>query len=194
MIDASKLKNALKKSSVEAQKKLNEIRNEIQKIDDEVHWLDSSPLPLSDAFENIDNFIEKKSNNEGIKHFFYEHKLGGENFFGAKTVFGHASLRAHEHGMVTGSGLTDISKIICSLFASTVQPALKQIATQAAKDIESGPPLNERPQLIADLLKKQFAFEVEEEQLICTAEELGLNGFYRRADCNPEIVLMKEEA
>jgi len=52
--------------------------------------------------------------------------------------------------------------------------------------------LVERPTLKATLEKRKFALEAEEEQLICSAEALGMDGFYRRQDCNPEIVLMME--
>ncbi len=41
---------------------------------------------------------------------------------------------------------------------------------------------------------RKYALEVEEEALICAAEDLGIDGFYRRSDCNPEIVLMMEVA
>lgn len=90
-------------------------------------------------------------------------------------------------------GVADLANMMCSLFGESVEQALKNQAKAAAKNIKSGLPLAERKQIKMDLLAKRKKIEIDEEALISKAEELGLMGFYRRYDCNPEIVLMMEE-
>lgn len=192
MIDADKLKTALNKTAAEASRQLDAIRDQIQQIDDELHWLENAPLPLSDALKNIEHFVDKKSDMPGINRFFYQRNLAGPGLFDAKVKFDHDNpLITLETGNVVGASYADVSGIICALFGSTIKRQLSDMATNAADGIESGPPLDERPSLKADLLKRRHALEIDEEKIISTAEELGLNGFFRRADCNPEIVLLE---
>ena len=97
-----------------------------------------------------------------------------------------------ESNRIAGSGTVNIADVLVPLFGSTLQRSLHDMAKNEAGHIESGPPLADRPQLEADLKKRKYVLEVEEEELICQAEELRMDGFYRRSDCNPDIVLMME--
>jgi hypothetical protein len=192
MIDANKLKSVLKNNAEEAERKLTGIRADIQQINDEIHWLEHSPLPLSDALENIGKFVESNSSHEGIESFFFNEELAGLDIFESKVRLRHGDLVSLEGSGVIGSGKVSISKIMCSLFGSNIQIILEEMAKKSANDIESGPPFNERAQLKASLLQNRKKFEIDEEALISTAEELGFNGLYRRFDCDPKIVLMME--
>lgn len=193
MIDSTKLKNALIKTEEDARKQLDAIREHIRQIDDEVHWLDHAPLPLDDALKNIDRFVNEKSADiGGVNHFFYPYELAGPGLFDAKVIFNHDNgLLALETGKVIGSGYVDVSALMCALFGSILKRQLGDMAKAAASGLESGPPLAERPDIKAGLLKRRRELEIDEEKIISTAEELGLNGFYRRFDCNPEIVLLE---
>jgi hypothetical protein len=193
MIDATKLKSAMEKNTIAALKNLDELRAELENINDELHWLENSPIPLADAMINIGGFIKNNTSSEGIEHFFYNRSVAGKQIFDAKVNL-NEEVRVREGYIIGANGLADLSIMLCSLLGSSIQPILEDMAKNAAKEIKSGPPLAERSQLKIDLLKKKHAVEVEEEQLICSAEELGLYGFYRREDCNPEIVLMTTEA
>jgi len=194
MIDAKKLQSAMNKNAKEAKHQLEVVRKDIQQIDDELYWLENAPLPLGDALDKVSRFVKDHSTSAGIDHFFHARSLGSKGLFDSEVTFKHGELRAHEHGTVIGSGMTDISTIICSLFGSNVEQVLQNIAKEASKNIESGPPLAERPQLRTKLLTRQHIAEEQEEKIICSAEALGLRGFYRRADCNPEIILMTNKA
>lgn len=182
------------KTTGEALKLLSSIRQQIAECDDECDWLRSVPLPLEDALGNIDRFIKKNSAVSGIDQFFYDRELIGRPF----TVTGKPSVASGLHvvnGVVVGSILheVDVSSIFCGLFPELVKTALVELVTQEYEKIEAGPPRAERSGLIRDTKQRRHALEVEEELLISQAEEAGLNGFYRRSDCNPEIVLMRAE-
>ena len=87
----------------------------------------------------------------------------------------------------------DVSSIFCGLFPELVKTTLVELVTREYENIEAGPPRAERSGLIRAAKQRRHALEIEEEALICQAEEIGLSGVYRRSDCNPEIVLMRVE-
>lgn len=192
MLNVEKLKAAMTNAADEAHKQLDDLRGKIQQIDEELHWLEHSPMPLADAQKNINDFVDQRSDITGIKHFFYQRGLAGYGPFEVRAEFDNDnSLMALETGRVIGSGKMDLSSVICSMFGATVKRQLSDMATAAADGIESGPPLSERPGLKRDLLKIRRELEIDEEKIISAAEELGLIGFFRRSDCDPEIVLME---
>jgi hypothetical protein len=196
MSDLDKTKNDLNKAATKAVIQLAAVQGQIQQIDDEIHWLENSPLPLDDALSNIDRFVDQRAELPGIKSFFYQRKMAGMGPFDVEVdLRGDNKLHVIlETNAAIGSGQADLSHIICALFGSTVKRQLSDMATAMANSIESGPPLSERPALKADLLKRRRALEIEEENIISAAEELGLNGFYRRPDCDPAIVLLMDDA
>jgi len=193
MIDAKKLQSSISKNTKAAMSQLNSIRNNLNEIENEIHWLDNSPLPIADAIENISRYVKENSKPAGINHFFYSTERTGKKTLESEFKFKHGEVITHEYGGVIGGGTVDIAEIICSLFGIEVEKSLQKIAMIAAKDIESGPPLSERPQLKRQLAEEKMKLEIKEELLISSAEELGFIGFYRRHDCNPEIVLMMED-
>lgn len=191
MLNVDKLKAAMTKTADEARKQLDELRGKIQQIDDELHWLEHSPMPLADALKNINDFVDQQSGLAGIQHFFYQSQRACEGPFEVRAEFDNDNpLTVLETGQAIGAGKVDLSSVICSLFGETVKRRLSDMATAAAEGIESGPPLNERPGLKRELLKTRRELEIDEEKIISAAEELGLYGFFRRSDCDPEIVLM----
>lgn len=195
-INADKIKRGLKKAATNAVKQLESVQGQIQQIDDEIKWLEDSPLPLDDAEGNINRFVDQRTELAGIKSFFYQRELAGPGPFDAPVgLLGDNALRViPEINAAVGSGNADLSNIICALFAAEVKRKLIGMARFAADSIESGPPLSERPALKDGLLKRRHELEVQEEAIISDAEELGFDGFYRRADCNPEIVLLMDDA
>jgi hypothetical protein len=191
-MDIKKIKNDLEKSRAQALKQLDDKRAEIVKIDDEIHWLDHAPLPLEDALAAIDRFINLYADDSSrAKAFFYQHPLQGLEPFDAAVQLDNESTVVENSRIFGGGGVAHLAGVLIPLLGpSTVQRLLYDMAKREAENIESGPPLAERPELKASLKKRKYALEVEEEALICSAEELGMDGFYRRADVNPEVVLM----
>jgi hypothetical protein len=190
-MDAAKIKQSLEKSRAQALKQLDDLRAEIVKIDDELHWLDNAPLPLEDALPAIDQFIKAHDHDSSrAKPFFYQRPLADPGAFEVGFELDR-DRSLTQGGRVWGGGIVDLAGLLIPLLGpSTVQRLLYDMAKREAENIESGPPLAERPALKAGLEKRKQALEVEEEALICSAEELGMDGFYRRADVNPEVVLM----
>ena len=85
----------------------------------------------------------------------------------------------------------DLSSVLCGLFPGTIKHTLVEAVKRESETIDAGPPRAERPAQINQAKQRRHALEIEEEALISQTEEAGLSGFYRRHDCNPEIVLMK---
>jgi hypothetical protein len=191
-MDAKKIKDTLEKSRAQAMRQLDDLRAEIVKIDDEMHWVDHAPLPLEDALAAIDRFIKTHADDSSrVKAFFYQRRLQALGPFDAAVQIDRESTVVENGRIFGGAGVTHLAGVLIPLLGpSTVQRLLYDMAKREAENIESGPPLAERPELKASLEKRKYALEVEEEALICSAEELGMDGFYRRADVNPEVVLM----
>jgi hypothetical protein len=191
-MDAKKIKDTLEKSRNQALKQLHDLRAEIAAIDDELHWLDHAPLPLEDALATIDCFVKvHASDSRRAKAFFYQQPLQDLGPFDAAVQIDRESTVVENGRIFGGAGVAHLAGVLIPLLGqSTVQRLLHDMAKHEAEHIESGPPLAERPELKASLKKRKYALEIEEEALIYSAEELGMDGFYRRADVNPEVVLM----
>jgi hypothetical protein len=190
-MDAAKIKQTLEKSRNQALQQLDALRAEISAINDELHWLDNAPLPLEDALAAIDRFVKTHTNDSSrAKPFFYQRPLADPGAFEVGFQLDRDTSFT-EGGQVWGGGIVDLAGMLIPLLgASTAQRMLHDMSKREAEHIESGPPLTERPELKTALQQRKYALEVEEESLICSAEELGMDGFYRRADVNPEVVLM----
>ncbi|MEC4747419.1 hypothetical protein [Methylomicrobium sp. Wu6] len=193
-MDAKKIKDTLEKSRNQALKQLHDLRDELNGIDDEIHWIDHAPLPLDDALAAIDRFITLHADGSSrAKAFFYQTPLQGLGPFDATVQIDCESTVIENGRIFGGAGAAHLAGVLIPLIgSSTVQRLLHDMARREAEHIESGPPLAERQELKASLQQRKYALEVEEETLICSAEALGMDGFYRRSDVNPEVVLMME--
>lgn len=192
-MDAKKIKSAIEKNRNQAVKQLEEIRLQINQVDDELHWIENSPLTLEDAKKNIDQFLDRYAHNDGVEHFFYTQGQTGLNFFETNVNLDREATRIiSDSSQIIGSGVASIARVLIPLFGETLRRQLHDLAQKESLAIESGPPLAERPELTKKLEQQRLELEIAEEALICSAEELGMDGFYRRHDCNPEVVLMME--
>jgi hypothetical protein len=192
-MDFFKIKSGLEKSRASALKKLEDLRNEITQVSDELYWLDHAPLPLDDALRAIDDFVKKHDDSSRAKTFFFDREIIDLGPFTAETKMDVESMIVQDGRIFGGRGVAHLADVLIPLLGpATVQSLLYDMAKREAPNVESGPPLAARPELKASLKKRKYSLEVEEEALICSAEELGMDGFYRRSDVNPEIVLMME--
>lgn len=189
------LNDLLAKTKFQLAAKLEEVRSEIRECEDEIRWLQNAPLVLSEALQNIDRFVTQKRQDLDMRPFFSDADQG---------IASHpltASGRAEGGGygrVVEGSAVViplsnvDLSGLLCSLFPDLIKKVLAGQAERHAEEHEAGPPLSQRPQLIEAAKQRHHTLEVEEEALISQADAAGLDGFFRRIDVNPEVVLMKE--
>lgn len=187
---SEKLLAQLEKATAEANKQLLALREELDSIDDEMRWLESAPTPLEDALAAIDNFIQQHDSSAQVRPFFLNYKSQG-----LAPMETELNISNHRIGEASfASGKVDLASVLIPLLGAVdAKKRLHALAIKEAKNIDSGPPLIERPALIAALQDRHYMIEVEEEALICQAEGLGIDGIYRRHNCNPEIVLMTEE-
>lgn len=179
MTNLNTFQKQIARSTNDALKQLEHIRQQIIECDDEITWLDESPLPLTDALTNVDKFISEQASAPGIKQFFFDRKIHQQ------------PLRVEAKERMEW---IDLSGVLCGLFPDQIRAALMKQVQCLALDIEPGAPRAERPKLIAEAKARRIALEHEEEQIIDAAERSGLSGFYRRQDVNPFVVLMKEAA
>jgi hypothetical protein len=189
------LEKQIEKTKLHMAAKLDEVRGQIKECDDESHWLQNSPFPLSDALENIDRFVASRDTFSGMAVFFSD--LPSSSYSNPLAVKGQTDNNSPLHvvnGMVAGSHPVnvDLSSVLCALFPDTVKAALVEQAKRHAEQIDAGPPKAERPELIQAAKQRRHALEVGEEALISQAEAAGLEGFYRRYEFNPAIGFMKE--
>jgi hypothetical protein len=192
-MEANKIKQNLEKIRNQALQQLDDLRTEIHSIDEELHWLEHAPLSLDDALANIDRYINAHAEDSSrVKGFFYQQELAAPSVFDAPVKLGQETL-VLDGGRVIGCGVASLAEVLIPLVGpSAIQRMLHEMAQREAENMESGPPLAERSEMKATLQKRKYALEVEEEALICSAEELEIDGFYRRSDVNPEVVLMME--
>ncbi len=189
-MDIEKIKSTLDQSKTKAARHLAELRNDIAKVDDELHWLDHAPLDEKDALANVDRYLQSHQEST-VEHFFYPGGREDLSSFQAQVSLSKVMVQDR---FVIGKGVADIARVLVPLMGETLRRRLHDLIKVEAARIESGPPMAERPQLKKGLLARKYALEVEEEALICAAEDFGIDGCYRRSDCNPEIVLMMEVA
>ncbi|MBU2571183.1 MAG: hypothetical protein KJ725_14390 [Gammaproteobacteria bacterium] len=190
------IKNEIDKLFKAQRQKLESIRAKIGTVKDELDWVERSPMTIEDAKANADQWIDEQVNRfdpvERVRTFFFRNGLSGEKLFDLK-----AAPHLHDLQLVTvhnGYGTlpplrVDATGLMLALFPDIVRQTLHRLLDAAYESIEPGPPLSERPKMIADLEKKLYQLEAEEESVIASAEDAGLDGFYRRANINPAIVL-----
>jgi hypothetical protein len=184
-------KGQIEKSLAQAGKELEGIRSEIASIIEEISWIEKSPLDLADAKKSIDVFIEKHLSDDGISCFFHQDVSTADLFY-AQINFDDKPCQA-VGSIIVGFAQASLAPALVNLLGPEfLKNRLYELATNAAKNYESGPLLADRPKLVSELLKRKRALEVEEEHLIMSAEEIGITTFYRRSDVDPAVVLMVE--
>lgn len=191
MSNLNALQKQIQKSTGDAAKQLESIRQQIIECDDEIEWLNSSPLPLADALANVDAFISESATAPGLRQFFYDRPLNEQPLTVEGKQRDSYPLQVVD-GFVAGfkAQEVDLSGVLCGLFPELIRAALLKQVECESPNIEAGPPRAERSKLIAEAKQRRIDLEYQEEAIIDQAERSGLRGFYRREDVNPEIVLM----
>jgi hypothetical protein len=191
------LNDVLAKAKAQFSGKLETIRAQIRECGDEISWLHTAPQPLEEALQNIDRFIRQKQQEFDMMPFFNASADSAGNHpltaIGDKPgIYPHVFVDGHPVA-ASPRVIVDEAHLWCTLQPGTVKVVLYEQAERFAETIQTGPPLAERPQLIEAAKQRLYALEVEEEKLISEAESAGLDGFFRRHDVNPEIVLNRDE-
>ncbi|MGY6278011.1 hypothetical protein [Methylomonas sp. MgM2] len=189
-MDASKIKQDLEKARAASLKQLDDLRAKIDDCAAELDWLEAAPMPLADALAKIDMEVNKFTDSIGVKKFFYNHEINVPSVFETDIKLNHQMM---DGGISFANGSVNIASILVPLLgAETVRRSLHDQARKMVDDIDYGPAMADRPGLKDEVRKRKHSLEVEEERLICAAEELGMDGFFRRPDVDPKIVLMTE--
>jgi hypothetical protein len=187
------LKTEIAKATAQTKQKLIDIRSRMDEAKNERDWLESAPLTIEDAIVNAEKSVDAYASLDGVRGFFSPNGLAIESIFQQRTRINYGDVICPEGStVVSGSIVVDVSHVVCSLFPVEIKAKLAELIKLKSADIDSGPSLAERPALIKAAQDRLYQLEVEEESLIYDAESIGLTGFYRRPDCNPEIVLMME--
>lgn len=187
--------NVIDKTVAQFKARLDQIRNQIRECDDEISWLHNAPQPLDEALLNINRFLAEKQQELDISPFFSSYNLGvvshpltaiGKRIGDGSVLVVDGRVANHPDVIV------DESALWCTFALEAVKAVLYEQAKHFAELVEAGPPLAERPQLIAATEQRRHVLEVEEETLISQAKESGIEILFRRGDANAEIGFMKE--
>src|SRR5664279_5039227 len=121
MSNFNALQKQIQKSTGDALKQLESIRQQIIECDDEVQWLNSSPLPLADASANVDAFISESATAPGLRHFFYDRPLSEQPLTVEGKRRGGYPLQV-VNGFVAGfqPQEVDLSGVLCGLFPELI--------------------------------------------------------------------------
>lgn len=168
--------------------KINKLREQIQQINEELNWLDESPLTKEEfkarIVEWVDSMMRNGKDAENSLQYLRTPKAKLQN---SKML----SLSAKVHfsgGTHPSVDALDISLApqLAWLFGDQVKQSL--LTKVEAMDYVPGLPMAERPARREQLLQNRRLLEEKEEALICESEEAHAPVF-RREDADPAIVL-----
>lgn len=161
-----------------------------QKIADTKARLDAlstDPLPVEDAIRAAESAVDQLASRVEIRG------LAGRFFAVHKGIIDDPV--RWMSGVLDPAGRTrgDLGPILAFVVPGLLKGALKLAIEQHGKSLTPGIPLAKRPAERLRLEKELLQYEREEERLICAAEDAGVEVF-RRADVNPAVVLLVEDA
>lgn len=170
------------------------LRSEIEIVSEELAWAKDSPLPKDEAKERttaslaahastfrlpVWHFAEPNPDGDVLREMFVVH--------GATQIVRTPAGPSDEiSSMSLGSVSVNLTELMLGLFGDELLAKMhKQID---ALDYAAGPRSKDRPAMIKKLKGTLRDLGMEEEALICHAEERGVF-IPRRADADPKIVL-----
>lgn len=168
--------------------KINKLREEIQQVNEELKWLDESPITKEEFKTRVVEWVRVGTNNADDE----DRRLA---------YLRHPDASAHRSAMLGIStrayipGGTDptiapvefsIAPQLAWLFGDQIKEAL--LAKVEAMDYVPGLPMAERPARRTQLLQNRRVLEEKEEALICESEEAN-TPVHRRSDADPAVVL-----
>jgi len=135
-MDVDKIKAGLEKTQAQALNHLANLRAEIERINDELHWLDHAPLGLEDAQAAIDRFIDAHAGpTDTVKQFFYPRGLNGPRPLEAKVTLDRDTAIVTGHTVIA-SGTAELADILVPLLGpSTIRRLLSDMAKCIADSI-----------------------------------------------------------
>lgn len=159
------------------------VRAGIADLKQAIRRLDSAPMPLEEAKRRVDEALDRMADKYDLQG-----RIGR-----AFSPTGHppaGELFRQWDSLVPGndSAVTDLGPVLAALFHDLIRERLHGLLEKQAATMEAGPAPEERRKQRADLERRLFEAEVEEERLIERAEAEGIE-IYRRADVNPAAVI-----
>jgi len=165
--------------------RLAAVRRQIDDTKERMEWLHKAPLVLDEALAQVDGVVDALAASS---------ELSREAGYLFRPTYRGEALGAFEPPVIPcgeqfSTVKIELGPLLAGLFPDAMKTSLKAAVKARAAEIESGPPLAERPAQRLALEKRLFELETEEEAIIVEAEGTGQEGLYRRADVNPAIVL-----
>ncbi|MEG2280217.1 MAG: hypothetical protein RSB86_11185 [Comamonas sp.] len=172
--------------------KINKLREEIQQVNEELKWLEDSPITKEEFKARVVEWVRVETNNaEDVdRRLAY---LRHPDASAHRSAMLEISTRAHVPG---GTHPTiapvdfSIAPQLAWLFGDQIKQTL--LAKVDAMDYVPGLPLAERPARRKQLEQNRRVLEEKEEALICESEEAN-TPVHRRADADPAVVLGYEK-
>lgn len=168
--------------------KISKLREQIQQVNEELKWLDESPVTQEEHKARVAEWVQAITNNAQD----FDNSLAALRRPNAK-VHNSSMLKVSTMVHVPGGTHPTVAQVNLSLasplawlFGDQIKEAL--LAKVEAMDYVPGLPMAERPARRKQLLQNLRVLEEKEEALICESEEANAP-VYRRGDADPAVVL-----
>jgi len=173
--------------SITYRDQIEQLRADIAKLREQAEWLKNAPLCIAEAKARADVYVNGLAAvgiSDRIGCFFSNDSTASDLMSLQKNVFSIGDGEGPVCGMVT----IDIAPIIGSLLPDLLRARLHDLIDEHADLMDCGPPAEERRAELADVERKLFDAEHQEEKLIVEAESEGID-IARRRDADPAAVL-----
>ena len=168
-------------------KKVKELRGKINDLFEEKEWLKSSYIPKEEVLKNINLLIERQSDEFEAQLNISDAQLPGSNIYQSDIFKLYGRLTGESSGgVLIGHTDLNLAPMMCFFFGSELKKKLKSFVDKT--DVESGPPMKDRPGLISAIDSQLLKLEKLEEKIILEAEDEGFE-ITRRDDCDCGVVL-----
>lgn len=168
------------------QNEVQALRLEISRCQEEIEWLASAPVPIAELKARTGEQVRRLAAKFEAQRHLRSLANPGAGFAEFAGIF-DLSARVFVGGAaVQTATITDAGPLLAWALGDALVKRLDKEAD--GLDYVAGPPMAERPAMVATLKAELRTLEEREEALIVAAEERGTH-IGRRADADPAVVL-----
>jgi hypothetical protein len=168
------------RSGIESE--LSELRAQITEAQDRLESIEIAPAPRAEYLERIGRWVDHQA--AQFKPEYAVSPLRDVRPRFDEVELGLLPVRGSNTGESIASA--DAGPLLCWLLGNEIKRRLGEVIESA--DLETGPPVAERPALRRKLEAELRELELREEALVVDAEAAGFV-IPRRPDADPEIIL-----
>lgn len=164
-------------STPNAEKDIAALREKIAAAKQKIAAIDAAPMPLADALTDVDWVVDRLRAQVAPADL-------------VRTSFAPGGEPRNPFDRVA-EGAKSPWPLLCFLFPTEIKARLRAVAEQYADDAAAGLPKAQRGAARMAVERELRDLEIAEERAIVAAAENGVT-IWRRADCDPGIVLLSD--